>query len=113
MEAGGTFVITLIVIIFLVYTIYRLIKKKEEKDKINLQSDWEYFLSAIKRNDIEEINNIGLQLIWNTKLSYDQFNFLSGIIQEKVKEHDIFKELNEIVYNKKLHKAYGKPYGNY
>jgi hypothetical protein len=110
MSAGQSLVLSILIISCVAGLIYYALRLQKRAHSTSLQSDWSEFDSALQRNSIEEINRVGMKLIWNVYLTKEQLSVLSTAVDERIGQYPEFEELRLEIFNKKLNLEHNRTF---
>ena len=102
-----TLIISLVIFIGVLSSIYYFVITSRKKDKERVDLDWVKFIEAIENLKIQEINLIGEKLIYNSFLSKQRLKVISNVINNDLKDYDEFEQLRILTLNKIAH--YNRP----
>lgn len=103
MNNGMILFITLGLICLGIILVQYFLWKSRAKDKETIHSDWESFLKASSKNNIQELNYYGDKLIWNKYLKQKQLSEITRIVDSKIKVYPELEQLKLNALNKQLH----------
>ena len=95
--------ITFIIPLILLLLFYLLIKNRKKRHLVSLDLDWSKFKKAIEDKDINGVNKHGTELIWNEHLTDAMLKKMTIYVEELAVDNLEVKNLQNLIFNKKLH----------
>lgn len=110
LDAAAGLFIPVIAIGCIAVVIYIYLKRREAKQKLTLESDLKKFISAAKRKDLQEIERIGMELLYNWHFGLRHMKQMEAALSEVKDWRSKIPELHLAIYNKKLKWKKGIPH---
>ena len=89
-------------ILILTLIIHYYLSKSKKQDKLKIESIFIDFQLASKRKDIQEIDRLGKDLIYNLYFTKVHFDVVSKSVESHIEIHTELKELQNLLLNKEL-----------
>ena len=102
MSNGTILFITLGLIVFVGLLIQYFLWKSKVKDRKSIADNWDKFLIASSKNDINDIKYFGDKLVWNKYLKQEQLTKITQVVASKAEEYPELEQLKLDLFNKQL-----------
>jgi hypothetical protein len=110
MGPGIVLLFTLLFVILVLKSFLIWTKRRSKRHLESFEKDWNSFKLALTEDNIENIRKYGLKIVWNVHLKPKYLKALSESVDSRINDHPELKELENAIFNKKLHWERHLPY---
>ncbi len=103
MDNGTVFTLIIIAIVALMIVLNFFVLRKYKRDMDKIDDQWNAFLEAVDREDVDKIQLYGDKLIWNTDLKQEQLSTIKEVVELHLEDNPALEQLKLDAFNKQLH----------